>query len=54
MKENEFQKRIIDFAVSVLMFLPKLPKTPECSVIRYQLVKSSSSSGANYSPSQIA
>jgi len=52
MKENDLQKRLFDFAVRVLKFLPKLPKTPEFSVIRYQLAKSSSSSGANYEESQ--
>ena len=52
MEENELQKRLFNFAVSVLKFLPTLPKTPEFSVIRYQLAKSSSSSGANYEESQ--
>ncbi len=37
----------------VLKFLPKLPKTTEFNVIRYQLAKSSTSSGSNYSPRQI-
>ena len=45
--------RLFEFAVNVLKFLPKLPKTAEMSVVRYQLAKSSSSSGANYSPGQI-
>ncbi len=40
--------RLFEFAVNVLKFLPKLPKTAELSVVRYQLAKSSSSSGANY------
>jgi len=52
MKENDLQKRLFDFAVGVFKFLTKLPKTPEFSVIRYQLSKSSSSSGANYEESQ--
>jgi len=43
--------RLFQFAVNVLKFLPKLPKTPEMSVVRYQLAKSSSSSGANYEES---
>ena len=37
----------------LLKFLPKLSKTQEFSVIRYQLSKSATSSGANYSPRQI-
>jgi four helix bundle protein len=44
--------RLFEFAVNVLKFLPKLPKTAEMSVVRYQLAKSSSSSGANYEESQ--
>src|SRR3989339_816118 len=52
MKENELQKRLFDFAVKVLKFLPSLPKTAEFSVIRYQLAKSSASAGANYEESQ--
>ena len=49
---KDLQKRLFDFNVSVLNFLPKLPNTPEFSVIRYQLAKSSSSSGANYEEAQ--
>ena len=52
MKENNLQKRLFDFAVKVLRFLPKLPKIPEFSIIRYQLAKSSTSSGANYEEAQ--
>lgn len=52
MEDNELQKRLFDFAVRVLKFLPSLPKTPEFNVIRYQLSKSSTSSGANYEESQ--
>lgn len=36
----------------VLKFLPNLPKTPEFNVIRYQLAKSATSSGANYEEAQ--
>ena len=52
MNEN-LNDRLFKFVVNVLKFLPKLPKTSEMSVVRYQLAKSSSSSGANYSPRQI-
>lgn len=44
--------RLFKFAVESLKFLPKLPKTPEMSVVRYQLAKCSSSSGANYEEAQ--
>jgi four helix bundle protein len=52
MGENDLQKRLFNFGVLVLKFLPKLPKTPEFSVIRYQLAKCSTSVGANYEESQ--
>ena len=51
MNEN-LNDRLFRFAVNVLKFLPKLPKIPEMNVVRYQLAKSSSSSGANYEESQ--
>ena len=50
--KNDLQNRLFDFAVRVLKFLPTLPKTPEFKVIRYQLSKSSTSSGANYEEAQ--
>jgi four helix bundle protein len=52
MESTELQQRLFNFATSVLKFLPKLPNTPEFKIIRYQLAKSSSSSGANYEESQ--
>jgi len=52
-RRNDLQKRLFDFGVNVLKFLPKLPKTPEFNIIRYQLAKCSTSAGANYSPRQI-
>ena len=44
--------RLFKFAVRTLKFLPMLPKTPEFQVVRYQLAKSSTSSGGNYEESQ--
>jgi hypothetical protein len=52
MTEN-LNDRLFEFAKNVLKLLPCLPKTPEFNVIRYQLTKSATSSGANYSPRQI-
>ena len=49
---NDLRKRLFDYAVQVLKFLPKLPRTPEFNVIRYQLAKCSTSSGANYEEAQ--
>lgn len=51
MNEN-LNERLFNFAVAVLKFLPKLPQTPEFKIIRYQLAKSSTSSGANYEEAQ--
>lgn len=45
-------ERLFNFAVNVLKFLKKLPRTPEMNVVRYQLAKSSTSSGANYEEAQ--
>jgi four helix bundle protein len=47
-------ERLFRFAVDVLTFLGSLPKSPEAKVIRYQLAKASSSSGANYEEAQAA
>jgi len=51
---NDLQQRLFSFAVRVFMFLKTLPNTPEYSVVRYQLAKSSTSSGANYEEAQSA
>ena len=50
--KKDLTTRLFNFAVRVLKFLPRLPKTAEFSVIRYQLAKSSTSSGANYEEAQ--
>lgn len=51
---NDLQQRLFSFAVKVFSFLKALPKTTEYSVVRYQLAKSSTSSGANYEEAQAA
>ena len=51
-KRNELSRRLLTFAVRVIKFLRLLPKTAEYNVIRYQLIKSSTSSGANYDEAQ--
>lgn len=50
--KNDLQERLFDFVVRVFKFLRTLPNTPEYSVIRYQLLKASSSTGANYEEAQ--
>lgn len=52
MKENDLTLRLINFSVDVIKFLRKLPNDAEFKVLKYQLIKSSSSSGANYEEAQ--
>jgi four helix bundle protein len=54
MKENELKERLFRFAVDVLKILGKLKGAKETDVIKYQLSKSATSSGANYEESQAA
>ncbi|MCD4770577.1 MAG: four helix bundle protein [Bacteroidales bacterium] len=49
---NSLAKRLFEFATDVIRFLGSLASTPEAKIIRYQLAKSSSSSGANYEEAQ--
>ena len=51
---NDLQLRLFSFSVKVFCFLKTLSSTPEYSVVRYQLAKSSTSSGANYEEAQAA
>lgn len=48
MDSNELKNRFKNWALAVLKFCTTLPDTPEYRIIRYQLVKSSTSSAANY------
>ena len=50
---NDLQQRLFAFSVNVLKYITKLSDTPEFNVIRYQLAKSATSSGANYEESQV-
>ena len=49
---NDLSNRLLNFAINVIKLLRKLSNTPEYKIIKYQLIKSSSSSGANL-PSEI-
>ena len=51
-KKNDLADRLFEFAVRVIEFLRTIPHSPENRVIRMQLAKSSTSSGANYEESQ--
>ena len=46
--------RLFNFAVDSIKFLGTFPKLPEANIIRYQLAKCSTSSGANYDEAQAA
>lgn len=50
----DLAERLFIFAVRVIKFLRTLPNEPEFNNIRYQLSRSSSSSGANYEEAQSA
>ncbi len=50
--DNGLGKRLFDFAVRVIKYCRTLPKTKEYEVIKYQVIKSSTSSGANYEEAQ--
>jgi four helix bundle protein len=47
-------ERLFDFAVRVIKYCRNLEEAIEFKVIRYQLTKSSTSSGANYEEAQAA
>jgi four helix bundle protein len=51
-KKNDLAERLFEFAVRVIEFLRTIPYSPENKVIRTQLAKCSTSSGANYEESQ--
>ena len=45
-------KRLFEFAVRVIKYCRKLPNSKEYDIIKNQLIKSSTSSGANYEEAQ--
>jgi len=50
--DSGFGQRLFDFAVRVLEYCRELPKTTEFHIIKYQLIKSATSGGANYEEAQ--
>jgi len=52
--KKDLCERLFKFAVDVIRFLWKIKNTTEISVMKYQLTKSATSSGANYEESQAA
>jgi four helix bundle protein len=49
---NDLSERLLKFATDIILFLRKLPNSEEYLIIKRQLIKSSTSSGANYEESQ--
>jgi len=52
--DQGLDQRLFDFAINVILFIRKLPHGKEYDVIKYQLTKSATSSGANYEEAQAA
>jgi four helix bundle protein len=49
---NDLSDRLLRFSTSVILLLRKLPNTQEYLIIKHQLIKSSTSAGANYEEAQ--
>ena len=52
--EKDLNERLFEFSVRTIKYLKTIKNEPEISVIKYQLSKSSTSSGANYEEAQAA
>jgi len=52
--DKDLGERLFNFAVRVIKYCRSFKKTKDHDVIQYQLVKASTSGGANYLPGQIA
>jgi len=50
--KNDLNERLFCFAINCLKFIKTLPDSIEYKVIKHQIVKSSTSSGANYEEAQ--
>jgi len=50
--KKDLTDRLFNFAVRCIKYIRTLPKSSEYNVIKYQLTKSVTSSGANYEESQ--
>jgi four helix bundle protein len=51
---KDLNERLFKFSVDAILFLIKIKNIPEYSIIKYQLTKASTSSGANYEEAQAA
>ena len=50
--KNDLADRLFDFSIRCIKFIRTLPPDTEYKIIKYQLIKSSTSSGANYEEAQ--
>jgi four helix bundle protein len=50
--KNDLESRLFNFAINTIKYLRALPISTEINVIKYQLTKSATSSGANYEEAQ--
>jgi four helix bundle protein len=50
--KNDLEERLFNFAIRSIKYIRTLPTSAEYKVIRYQLTKSATSSGANYEEAQ--
>jgi len=51
---NDLNERLFKFSADSILFLLKIKNLPEYAIIKYQLTKASTSSGANYEEAQAA
>jgi four helix bundle protein len=52
MDKNDLSERLFNFAIDVINYLRCIKNYPEINVVKYQLTKSATSSGANYEEEQ--
>lgn len=52
--ENDLSKRLFHFSINVITSGRKLPRSDEYKILCQQLIKSSTSVGANYEEAQAA
>lgn len=49
---HDLSERLISFSIEIIKLFRKLPVSEEYKIIRFQLIKSATSSGANYEEAQ--
>lgn len=49
---RDLSERLLRFSIDIIKYLRSLPNEPEYKIIKYQLIRSASSTGANYEGAQ--